>query len=78
MGLKPSLQLPWVAYISWGLSVCFILIVSFFKDFIYLLLETGEGKQKERERNIRVVASSTPPIGYLDCNPGMCPDWESN
>ena len=28
------------------------LIQSFFKDFIYLFLETGEGRVKERERNI--------------------------
>ena len=27
---------------------------TFFKDFIYLLLETGEGREKERERNINV------------------------
>ena len=26
----------------------------FFKDFIYLLLERGEGREKERERNISV------------------------
>ena len=26
----------------------------FLKDFIYLLLEKGEGREKERERNINV------------------------
>ena len=26
----------------------------FFKDFIYLFLETGEWREKERERNINV------------------------
>ena len=26
----------------------------FFKDFIYLFLERGEGREKERERNINV------------------------
>ena len=56
----------------------------FKKDFIYLLLERREGKEKERERNMdvqeiyRLVASPTPPTGDLVCNPGMCPDWESN
>ena len=25
-----------------------------------------------------MVASLTPPTGDLTCNPGMCPDWESN
>ena len=24
------------------------------------------------------VTSNTPPTGDLACNPGMCPDWESN
>ena len=56
----------------------------FKKDFIYLLLERREGKEKERERNMdvqeiyRLVASPTPPTGDLVCNPGMHPDWESN
>ena len=30
------------------------LVFFFFKDFIYLLLERGEKKEKERERNINV------------------------
>ena len=52
----------------------------FLKGFIYLLLERGEG----RERNINVqeihqsVASHMPPAGDLARSPGMCPDWESN
>ena len=25
-----------------------------------------------------MVASHVPPTGDLACNPGMCPDWESN
>ena len=29
-------------------------LFSFFKDFIYLFLERGEGREKERERNINV------------------------
>ena len=32
----------------------FDLKLSFFKDFIYLFLERGEGREKERERNIDV------------------------
>ena len=31
-----------------------IVVDSFFKDFVYLLLERGEGKEKERERNVSV------------------------
>ena len=29
-------------------------LVYFLKDFIYLFLERGEGREKERERNINV------------------------
>ena len=40
--------------------------------------------EKEKDRNIDVreihpsVASRTPPTGDPACNPGMCPNWESN
>ena len=29
-------------------------LIAFFKGFIYLLLERGEGREKKRERNIDV------------------------
>ena len=49
---------------------------SFFKDFIYLFLDRGEGR--ERGKHQCVVASHPPPTGDLAHNPGMCPDWDSN
>ena len=50
-----------------------------FKDFIYLFLNRGEGREKERERNINVwLPLAWTPTRDLACNPGMCPDWESN
>ena len=36
-------------------------ILLFFKDFIYLILERGEGREKERERNIHVWLPLTCP-----------------
>ena len=36
------------------LLLCFFIIFYFFKDFIYLFLERGEGREKESERNISV------------------------
>ena len=39
-------------YILWC-NICSIFL-PFFKDFIYLFLERGEGKEKEREKNIHV------------------------
>ena len=52
--------------------------VIFFKDFIYLFLERGEGKEKEEEKHLCVSAFLKPPTGDLAYNPGMCPDWESS
>ena len=52
--------------------------MDFFKDFIYLILERGKGKEKEGDKHQCVVASHVPPIGDLAHNPGMFPDWESN
>ena len=45
------------------------------KDFIYLFLESGEGKEKEREASKYGCFSCSP---NLACNPRMFPDWESN
>ena len=51
--------------------------------FIYFF-RGGEGREKERGRNISVwekhwlVASCTPQSGDLAHNPGMCPDQELN
>ena len=51
---------------------------------MYLFLERGEGREKERERNINVwethwwVASHVAPTGGLALDPGLCPGWESN
>ena len=60
-------------------STVFRIYILFFKDFIYLFLEGGEGKEKERERNIEVWLPLTcPPPADLACNPGTCPEWESN
>ena len=57
----------------------FLNLFLFFKTFIYLFLERGEGREKEGERNINVrLPLMRPPTGDLACNPGMCPDWESN
>ena len=33
---------------------------------------------REGEKHPCVVASYVAPTGDLACNPGMCPDWESN
>ena len=52
--------------------------IYFFKDFIYLFLEMAREGEREREKHQCVVASHAPSTGDLACNPGMCPDRESN
>ena len=52
--------------------------------FIYLFLERGDGRKKEREWNIVVGNISwlslkcVPTRGDQTWNPGMCPVWELN
>ena len=64
-------------------AISIIRVISFFLRF-YFFLERGEGREKERERNIHVweihqsVAPRTHLTGDLAHNPGLCPDWESN
>ena len=52
-------------------------LIQYFKNilFIYFL---QRGREKERERNICVWLPLVHPIGDLVCNPGKCPDQESN
>ena len=52
----------------------------FFNLFIYLFIFRARGREGERqgEKHQCVVASCVPLTGDLACNPGMCPDWESN
>ena len=58
------------------LYVCFLKI---FYLFTYLFLDRGEGREKEREKNIHVwLPLAHPTLGNLACNPRMCPNWELN
>ena len=56
--------------------IVFLFLNRFFKDFIYLFSEKGEGRKKGKHQC--VVVSQAPPTGDQACNPDMCPDWESN
>ena len=48
-------------------------------DFLkFIFRERRREGEKERNINVRLVASRMPPAGDLARNPGMCPDWELN
>ena len=54
-------------------------MLSGFLKIFYLILDRGEGREKERERNINGwLPLNVTSTGDLACNPGMCSDWESN
>ena len=52
---------------------CFL----FFLKILFIFRERG--RQREREGNISMwLPLACPQMGNLACNPGMCPDWETN
>ena len=56
----------------------FILLFSMFLKSIYLFLEQGEEREKERVRNVSVCLPLSWPTLGTGPQPGLCPDWESN
>ena len=70
-GLQPALNS--LSYTSQDFSLAFKSL-----SLSYLFLEKGMDGERMGEKHQRVVASHTPHTGDLACNPGMCPDWESN
>ena len=57
-----------------------LLLMHFWKDFIYLFIfrERGREGETEGEKHHCVVASHTSPTWDLARTPGMYPDWELN
>ena len=54
-----------------------VILKNFLKYFLNLFLGQREGREKERETSMCGCLLCAP-TGDLPCNPGMCPDWESN
>ena len=56
-----------------------LFFILFFKRFsLFSFRQRGREGEREGEKHQHVVGSYVPPTGDLACNPGMCPDWESN
>ena len=72
--------LYWLVIITnHALIIMFFIIFYFFKDFIYLFVERGKGREKERERNINVwLPLAHPPLGTWPTAQACALDWESN
>ena len=52
--------------------------ILFLRFYLFLSRERGREGEREGEKHQCVFASGMPSTGELVCNPGMCPDWESN
>ena len=56
-----------------------VLEETFLKRFYLFILERKGGRKRGREKSMCGCLSHAPYWGPdLDCNPGMCPDWELN
>ena len=55
-----------------------ILDSNYFFFYDLFVFREREGREKIFPHHQCAVASRTPPTEDLTCNPGMCPDWESN
>ena len=61
----------------WELVLFIPSYIYFLKDFIYLLLDRGEGREKERERSIHVwLPFMCPALGTWAC--ALTGSWTSN
>ena len=54
-----------------------VYLTLFFK-VLFIVRERGREGEREGEKHQCVVELTCPIFGDLACNPGMCPDWESN
>ena len=55
-----------------------MLLHKIFIKILFIFRVRGREGEREGEKHQCVVASRVPPTRDLACNPGTCPDWESN
>ena len=75
-----SLKLSYVfSLFSCSLFTWVFLFFFFFKLFyLFIFRERRREEKREGEKHQMCGCPSCAPPGDLACNPGMCPDWESN
>ena len=66
------------AYPATVLVLIILTVSTNFLKFLFIFRERGREGEREGKKHQCVVASRGPPTGDQACNPGMCPDWESN
>ena len=66
------------AYPAIVLVLIILTVSTNFLKFLFIFRERGREGEREGKKHQCVVASRVPPTGDQACNPGMCPDWESN
>ena len=66
------------AYPATVLVLIILTVSTNFLKFLFIFRERGREGEREGKKHQCVVASRVPPTGDQACNPGMCPDWESN
>ena len=59
-------------------KLSFILYLFFKRFYLFIFRERVSEAERKGEKHQCVVVSHIPLTGDLACNPGMCPDWESN
>ena len=71
--LLPNVTFQVQTHSSWFFSIIFLK-----RFYLFIFRERGREGEREGEKHQCVVLSHMPPTGDLACNPGMCPNWESN
>ena len=63
-----------ITFKFWGVCICVFLK----RFYLFTFRERGREGEREGEKHQCIAAPRVPPIGFLGCNTGLSPDWQSN